>query len=234
MEQDESVIVFDPHGQLIDNIIRRMPARRLADTYHLDLKDREYPFTLNVFACADPENEEERDRTRNRVMQAFEKLWPATQRGVYFKKLLRHIIILLIENPGLTLTDVPKLLRDEVYRERYVSRLRNLGSRDFWEYDYGALTARQQHTEATPFLTHIDELLVEPVIERILCQPRSTVNIRSLIEERKNLFVTLPINEEAYSKSAGLVGTVLMSLVYAATFPLPMYQNISVRASASS
>jgi hypothetical protein len=30
--------------------------------------------------------------------------------------------------------------------------------------------------------------------------------------------VTLPINEEAYSKSAGLVGTVLMSLVYAATF----------------
>ena len=30
--------------------------------------------------------------------------------------------------------------------------------------------------------------------------------------------MTLPINEEAYSKSAGLVGTVLMSLVYAATF----------------
>jgi Zn-dependent M16 (insulinase) family peptidase len=142
MERDESVIVFDSHGQLIDNIIRRMPARQLTDTYHLDLKDREYPFTLNVFACADPENEEERDRTRNRVMQAFEKLWPATQRGVYFKELLRHIIILLIENPGLTLTDVPKLLRDEVYRERYVSRLRNLGSRDFWEYDYGALTAR--------------------------------------------------------------------------------------------
>ena len=99
MEQDESVIVFDSHGQLIDNIIRRMPARQLTDTYHLDLKDREYPFTLNVFACADPENEEERDRTRNRVMQAFEKLWPATQRGVYFKELLRHIIILLIEKP---------------------------------------------------------------------------------------------------------------------------------------
>src|SRR5688500_11028709 len=193
MEQDESVIVFDPHGQLIDNIIRRMPARRLADTYHLDLKDREYPFALNVFACADPDDEEERDRTRNRVMQAFEKLWPATQRGVYFKKLLRHIIILLIENPGLTLANVPSLLRDGVYRERYVSRLRNTGSQNFWEYDYGALTPARQHTEATPFLTRIDELLVEPVIERILCQPQSTVNIRSIVEERQNLFVTLPI-----------------------------------------
>src|SRR4051794_28179400 len=51
LELDESLIVFDPHGQLIDDIIKRMPARRLRDTFHLDLKDRQYPFALNVFAC---------------------------------------------------------------------------------------------------------------------------------------------------------------------------------------
>jgi hypothetical protein len=51
-----------------------------------------------------------------------------------------------------------------------------------------------------------------------MCQPHATVNIRSLIERRQNLFVTLPINEEAYAKSSELVGTMLMSLVYAATF----------------
>jgi hypothetical protein len=218
LELDESLIVFDPHGQLIDNIIKRMPGRRLRDTFHLDLKDRKYPFALNVFACADPEDEEERDRTRNQVTHAFEKLWPETQRGVYFKKLLRHVIILLIENPGLTLADVPKLLRDDAYRGQYVSRLKNIGSQEFWEYDYGALSPARQHTESTPLLSRIDELLAEPVLKRILCQPRSTVNIRSLIEQRQNLFVTLPINEEAYAKTSELVGTMLMSLVYAATF----------------
>jgi hypothetical protein len=218
LEQDESLIVFDPHGQLIDNIIRRMPGRRLRDTFHLDLKDRKYPFALNVFACSDPEDEEARDRTRNQVTHAFEKLWPETQRGVYFKKLLRHVIILLIENPGLTLADVPKLLRDDAYRGQYVSRLKNVGSQEFWEYDYGALSPARQHTESTPLLSRIDELLAEPVLKRILCQPRSTVDIRSLIEQRQNLFVTLPINEEAYAKTSELVGTMLMSLVYAATF----------------
>jgi hypothetical protein len=218
LEIDESLIVFDPHGQLIDNIIRRMPEKRLADTFHLDLKDRAYPFALNVFACANPEDEEERDRTRNQVTHAFEKLWPETQRGVYFKKLLRHVIILLIENPGLTLANVPRLLRDGMYREQYTSRLHNIGSRDFWQYDYDALTPARQLTESTPLLTRVDELLAEPVINRILCQPRSTVNIRSLIERQHNLFVTLPINEEAYARAASLVGTMLMSLVYAATF----------------
>src|SRR3954453_19706435 len=122
LELDESLIVFDPHGLLIDNIIKRMPARRLRDPFPPDLKDRQYPFSLNVFACSDPNDEEERDRTRNQVAHAFEKLWPQTQRGVYFKKVLRHIIILLIENPGLTLADVPKVLRDAEYRDRYIRR----------------------------------------------------------------------------------------------------------------
>jgi hypothetical protein len=218
LELDESLIVFDPHGQLIDNIIKRMPARRLRDTFHLDLKDRQYPFALNVFTCADPEDEEERDRTRNQVAHAFEKLWPQTQRGVYFKKVLRHVIILLIENPGLTLTDVPKLLRDGEYRDRYVKRLKNVGSQQFWEYDYGSLSPARQREEAAPLLSRIDEMLAEPVLERILCHPRSTVNLRSIIDRRQNLFVTLPINEEAYAKASEFVGTMLMSLVYAATF----------------
>jgi hypothetical protein len=218
LEQDESLIVFDPHGQLIDNIVRRMPRRRLRDTFHLDLKDRDNPFALNVFACANPDDEEERDRTRNRVTHAFEKLWPETQRGVYFKKLLRHVIILLIEHPGLTLADVPRLLRDGALRSRYTDRLQNTGSRDFWQFDYDALSPQRQITESTPLLTRVDELLAEPVIKRILCQPQSTVDLRALIEARQNLFVSLPINEDAYAKAAGLVGVMLMSLVYGVTF----------------
>jgi uncharacterized protein DUF87 len=218
LDKDESVIIFDPHGQLIDDIVARMPARRLADTYHLNLKDRKYPCGLNVFACADPNNEEERDRTRNQVTHAFEKLWPETRTGVYFKKLLRHIIILLIEHPQLTLADVPRILRDTAFRTGFTQSLRNSGSRDFWRYDYGALSPARQITESGPLLTRVDELLAEPVITRILCQPHSTINIRSLIEQRKNLFIRLPINEDAYAKAAEIVGTMLMAMVYAATF----------------
>ena len=214
----ESVIVFDPHGQLIDSIISRMPAGRIKDTYVLDLKDREYPFRLNVFACKDPHDEEERDRTRNQVMHAFEKVWPQTRSGVYFKKLLRHIIILLIEHPDLTLEDVPALLRTAPFRNRYVETLANKGSRDFWMLDYGRLSPGRQATESAPLLTRVDELLSEPVITSILCQPRSTVDIRKIIEAKQNLFIRLPINEDAYAHAASLVGTMLMAMVYAATF----------------
>ena len=218
MEQDESVIVFDPHGQLIDNVIRRMPGRKLKDTLHLNLRDLEYPFALNIFTCADPNNEEERRRTYSRVMQSFEKLWPETRSGVYFQKYLPQIVTLLIEHPQLTLKDVPKLLNDSIFRERYTRTLRNEGSRLFWEFSYDQLPPSQQRTQTQPLLTRVQDLLTEPVIERIICQPQSSINLRQLSEQRKNLLVRLPINEEGYTHSARTIGIMLMSLVYATTF----------------
>src|SRR4051794_26555032 len=174
-----------------------MPENRLADTYVLDLQDRFFPFSLNIFACADPASEVERDRTRNQVMHAFEKLWPETKTQVYFDKLLRHIVILLIEFPHLTLADVPDLLTDTTLRTRHTEQLRNERSRNFWRTDYDRLTQNQQQNQTRALLTRIDQLTSEPVLSRILCQPKATLHIRSLIEKRKNLFVRLPINEDA-------------------------------------
>src|SRR4051812_44148730 len=180
LQLDESLVVFDPHGQLIDNIIKRMPERRLEDTFHLNLKDRKNPFALNVFACADPNDEEERDRTHNRVMQAFQKLWPETRSGVYFQKLLPQIVTLLIEHPQLTLADVPRLLRDGLLRERYTRTVRNEGNRLFWEFDYDELPPSQQRTQTQPLLNRIQELLADPVITRIICQPQSSIDLTTL------------------------------------------------------
>src|SRR5512144_533108 len=85
LQLGEAVIVFDAHGDLVEDIIRRMPASRLPDTYLLDFEDcRQYPFGLNVFVCRDAANEKARDRTRNLVVHAFEKLWPETKRAQYF------------------------------------------------------------------------------------------------------------------------------------------------------
>jgi type IV secretory system conjugative DNA transfer VirD4/TraG family protein len=218
LDLSEAVIVFDPAGKLIDDIVARMPQNRLADTYVLDLKDRAYPFSLNIFACVDPASEVERDRTRNQVMHAFEKLWPETKTQLYFNKLLRHIVMLLIEFPHLTLADVPELLRDSARRTRYTQELQNEGSRDFWRFDYDRLTDSQQKTETKPLLSRIDTLTAEPVLRRVLCQPQATLNIRELIAKRKNLFIRLPINEDAYRKSAEIVGTMLMAIIYATTF----------------
>jgi len=218
MQLDEAIIVIDPHGDLVNSIIAHMPERRLSNTYLLDLKDRAYPFGLNAFTCRNPNDEEERDTTRNQVMHAFEKLWPETREGQYFNKMLRHVIITLLENPVLTLANVRRLLLDADYRNRYTGHLKNSETRAFWQQEYNSLSESKRNTESSPLRGRLDQLLTEPVINAILKQTKKTVNIRELIEEQAILLVKLPVNEEAYKYSSPVIGTFLMSMIYAATF----------------
>ena len=218
MQTNEAIIVIDPHGDLVNSIIYHMPERRLSKTYLLDLKEREYPFGLSVFACSNPADEEERDTTRNQIMHAFEKLWPETKEGQYFKKILRHVVITLIENPTLTLANVRRLLLDDEYRQQYTTHLQNTETRSFWHDEYNRLSESKQTTQTNPFLGRLDELLTEPVIKHMLQQTTKTLDIRELIEERGILLVKLPVNEEAYKYSAPVVGTLLMAMIYAAIF----------------
>ncbi len=218
MQLNEAIIVLDPHGDLINAILAHMPEQRLADTYLLDLKDRAYPFGLNAFTCRNPHDEEERDTTRSQIMHAFEKLWPETREGQYFNKLLRHVIITLLENPELTLADARRLLLDSDFRNRYTRHLKNAASRDYWQMEYNSLSERKRQTESSPLRSRLDQPLTEPVIHAILRQTTKPLNIRELIEEHAVLLVKLPVNEEAYKYSAPVIGTFLMSMIYAATF----------------
>src|SRR5207253_812668 len=44
IEKNHAVIVLDPHGQLVENIVSRMPESHLHRTYLFDITDRAYPF----------------------------------------------------------------------------------------------------------------------------------------------------------------------------------------------
>jgi hypothetical protein len=228
MQHDEAAIVIDPHGDLVNSIIAHMPARRLSSTYLLDLTDRKYPFGLNAFVCSDPTDEEKRDGTRNQIMHAFSKLWPEVLEQQYFKIYLPHIVITLIENPELTLANVERLLDDAEYRQRYTRHSKNARTREFWQH-YEKLNDNQKRIQTSSLRGRLDQLLTEPVIYNILRQTKKTVNIRELIEERAILLVKLPVNEEEYKYTAPVIGTFLLSMIYAATFSFADIPNIDDR-----
>ncbi|WP_172639337.1 type IV secretory system conjugative DNA transfer family protein [Streptomyces tailanensis] len=219
MEQHDSVIVLDPHGELIDNIIARMPEARLSDTYLLDLSNaRGYPFHLNIFHCADPSDETERARTRGRVLRVFRRIWPEIEAGQYAEKLLRHVTNTLIYNPDCTLVDVPEWFRSS---DAVRPALRNVQVRDtraFWEHDLFSLSPRERSIQMEPFLNRLSRLLSDDLLRRLLCAPGSPLDVAQLVQQRRSLFIKLPVDSDVMGEAAGLVGVALFSLFYAATF----------------
>jgi hypothetical protein len=80
--QQESVIAIDPHGDMVREVIARMPANRIL----IDLKEaQDWPFRLNLFALSKGQEKSRsaKDAMRNQVMHAFERLWPEVKSGLY-------------------------------------------------------------------------------------------------------------------------------------------------------
>src|SRR5712692_11942353 len=74
IKQGIGVSVLDPYGDLIQNILVRLPEHREQDVILLDLLDTEYPFGLNLLSCSDLNSTALVQRTVNQFMHILEKV----------------------------------------------------------------------------------------------------------------------------------------------------------------
>src|ERR1700680_5013741 len=83
-----SVIILEPHGDLINSVIATMPGERMRKTYLLDISDTEFPFGMNIFSCKNPADTKERARVVGRVVGVFEKIFPELAHQQYAPHML--------------------------------------------------------------------------------------------------------------------------------------------------
>lgn len=59
----------------MDELITRVPERRVNDVISLNVRDRDYSFAVNLLACLDVSDLTERQETYAVAKNAFNKLW---------------------------------------------------------------------------------------------------------------------------------------------------------------
>src|SRR5579875_2457702 len=231
-----SVIAFDPTtgGDMIRDIISRMPEERVKDTFIFSLpNDFKFPFGLPVFSLHEAHNlgYEAREEAKNQIFTAFEKLWPEARTQIYIRKMLRNIIPLLLDVPGFTLVHVPTFLNDVRLRKVVLSQVRDTAIVKFWE-DYNSWGREQKKDETSPFLNRLDDLLSDGFIKYHICQkptpkPKETdqfkrrlISLRQLIFHNKIVLIHLPLDQGAYKVASRTIGIFFMMLLYSATFSL--------------
>src|SRR5437764_718275 len=102
-------------------------------------------------------------------------------------------------------TDIPLLLMVEPCRRKLVSRVSDPKVRLFWTM-YNAMKPAEQQDHAESTLNKLDEFL-SPLLLTIVGQAKTTMNFRSVMDERKILLVRLdPRLEDATT----LIGSMLI------------------------
>ena len=211
-----SIIVLDPHGDLIDRAIAQMPQERLKDTFLLDIEDVAFPFGLNLFNVPLDATSTQQQQAHDRVLHVLQKCFGDTT-GVSLEKYVGNIAPVFAANSksGYGMTDIPRFLRDDAFRNQLIKNTRYF-IRDFWENEYASMSPSRRQTQTDPLVTRINRFVRSPIAGNIIGQSKTTIDFISAIEQKQILLIRLPI--KTLPEDASLIGTMLIAQIQSDIF----------------
>lgn len=204
----EGFAVLDPHGDLVDRLIDRVPESRRDDVIYLDVPNPTQPWGFNPLADVPFER---RPLVASQLLEVFKKLWLDSW-GPRVEHLLRHSLLALLDQPEPSFADVPQLLADRDFRRDAMTRVRSRQVRAFWLREYEDYPTRLRAEVIAPLQNKVGAFLANPLLNRILTQPQQMLDLRGLMDGGKVLVVNLAkgrIGED----TAALLGSLLVASI---------------------
>jgi hypothetical protein len=145
------VCVVDPHGDLVQDILKYIPKERAKDVIYFDAGNEQRPMGLNLYEIS---HIAQADRAVNDAVEIFLKMFGPEIFGPRIQEYFKYGSLTLLEDmeEGATLIDVPRLFTDEVYREYKTKKVENPVVKNFRERTYNAMGDREKQ-EIIPYFT---------------------------------------------------------------------------------
>jgi hypothetical protein len=187
IEAGRGIAVIDPKGDLVRDLLERIPRRHWDRVTLIDPSLRDRPVGLNLLECDDPDQHEVVcDQLVTIFRKTYERFW-----GPRTEDLLRAAVLTLLRRPGTSLSEVPLLLLQANARRVLLEGLRDpVGLEPFWcEWDQKSDAQRLQ--ESGPVLNKLRSVLLRPTVRNIMGQSRSTIDLAASMNDRGILLVSL-------------------------------------------
>ena len=212
----DAIVVIDPHRDLVDALLRHVPAE-IADKVRLiDLGDEDRVPGINLL---DTKVFADRDRTADSVVRIAKGVWE--QWGPRMQSVLEHTVKSLHEynahpdtreDEQLTILDGQRLLAEPEFRKQVQRRVGDPYVLGWWARDFASWT-RQFRSEVTaPVQTRLAYYASSKKARAILGQRRSTIDLREVIAGGGVLLVSTS-QATAGPEVSALVGASLLNLV---------------------
>jgi hypothetical protein len=201
----EGLALLDPHGDLVERILSRIPEERRGDVLYLNPGDLSSDTGYNPVAGVPPAK---RSLAAAGLVDVMKKLWRDSW-GPRLEHLLRHAFLTLLDQPEGTLGDILRLFDDAEFRARAVGRVANPHVRTFWLREYERLSPAMKGEVTASMRNKVGAFLVDPHLSRMLTS-RKTIHLRQVMDEGKVLLVNLSRGRLGEGPAA-LMGALLLS-----------------------
>lgn len=225
MDADKGICLLDPHGDLVEHVLGRVPDHRADDVVLIDITDTERYAGLNLFVCEDLTDVGAVTDATERVFHVFERLWgphgESPSWGPQLEEILRAAIYTLVKHPGMTMAEIPRLLTDDDFMHRLANGLNDEEDADvkaFWLTRYGAMSEAQRLSFSGSTRNKLSRFLQQPMVKYVVGQSRSTVDFRIAMDEGQIVLVKLDASKREVTS---LIGSLVVGLIFAAAVGRP-------------
>ena len=220
----DGLVVIDPHGDLVNNLLTLIPAARRDAVILVDLADTAYPVALNPL---DALFGRDRDKAVESLLAVLSQIWakfwgPRMQNALEYalKTLYEANETLIARDPQhgpdqqFTLLDVAPILSAPGFRRDVLSLTQDQALRTWWTHYYQPLDFRLQLEIINPVLTKIAAFSGSRVARRIVGQSRSTLDLGAIVRAGQVLLVNTAKGVVG-AETSTLIGATLLGALQA-------------------
>jgi hypothetical protein len=211
LEQGQGICVIDPHGDMIDSVLKMVPESRVGDVIYFNPTDEDFPISFNPIEKVAPLF---RPQVTSGLIEIFKKVF-ADQWTPRLEHVMRMSILALLDAPKASILSILLLLTDRSYRQQVIQTINDDVVKNFWTNEFAGWSEKFDAEAITPILNKIGQFVSNPIIRNIVSQEENKVVLPEIMNNRKILLVKLPkgiLGEE----NTSLLGSMIITRIYQA------------------
>ena len=205
---EQGYCIIDPHGDFAIDNLKFIPESRIKDVVYFNPADTAYPVAFNPLEISDPSR---KPNICSEVIGVLKRMFGDSW-GPRLEHILRYTLLALLDRPEATLLDISRMLTDKDFRKETLDYCHDVTVLQFWKHEFGQWNDKQVNESIAPVLNKVGAFTANPIIRNIIGQPKSSFDIRKIMDEGKILVVNLSkglIGED----NAGILGAFLVTKV---------------------
>ena len=216
MQAGSGMVVIDARGDLVNDVLGRIPAQRRSDLVVLDPSRTDRPVGFNVLAIV--KGERGRELAVDHVLHIFHDLyrssWGPRTADILRASLLTLMMTTAPDGSAFTLVELPELLTNDRFRRFVIQQAPVQGRaelRSFWRW-YDALSQAERGQVTGPVLNKLRAFVLKTPL-RLLLGQSTGIDLQQVFTQRKILLVPLSKGMLG-AETAQLVGSLLVASIW--------------------
>ena len=205
---NQGFAVIDPHGDYAQHVLKFIPESRTDDVVYFNPADTAYPIGFNPLEITDPSL---KGHISSELVGVLKRLFIDSW-GPRLEYILRYTLLALLDYPNSTMLDITRMLTDKKFRANVITYIDDPVVKNFWVTEFASWNDKFASEAVAPVLNKVGAFTANPMIRNIIGQPKSTFNLRRIMDDGKILIVNLSrglMGED----NAGILGAMMVTKI---------------------